>query len=134
MGGGEGRAGTDGNAGGLPASGETVGSDLNSWRIVSVAEFRVAVEPGCGARRPPPCPPPNGEGNALLAGSGAAADLAAGAVDSGDGTALEAFIETTINGTAATAASRWAAMRGPATGRCRPIWKMPNTTATRAAA
>jgi hypothetical protein len=61
-------------------------------------------------------------------------DMAAGAADAGAGTALEVFMETTISGNATAAATRCATTSGPTPAWCRPMRKMPKTTATREAA
>jgi hypothetical protein len=113
IGGGEGRGGAEGRAGSLSATGGTDGSDLSSWPIVLVAEFRVAVEPGStesgtlAVAVPPCCPanslPPWGGGlgwGLVETAAGAAEDEVA------CGIGLEAFMDTTISGTAASAARR----------------------------
>src|SRR4029077_9259076 len=129
---------TEGTTGGLPSPGGTEGSGLCSSRpIASVAEFNAAVEPGrpesglgtTPGSWPGRAPEPPG---APAAGARAAAEIVVGAAEDEPAweIGLEAFIDTTISGTAATAASRVAAARGPTPGRGLPMWKRPTTTAT----
>ena len=138
IGGGEGNGGTEGNAGVGATTGGTDGSGFSSSRTASVAEFSADVAPDLTE-----------SGKADVSGTlwgragrrlrGTTPELrlvAAGAAEAeaACGVGLDAFIETTISGTATTAATRWAAVSVAAPARCLPSWKMPKTTATRDAA
>ncbi len=138
IGGGEGKGGTEGKGGVGASTGGTDASGLNSPRTASVAEFSADVAPDLTESGKADVSGPlwRRAGRGLRGTTPELRLVAAGAAEAeaACGVGLDAFIETTISGTATTAATRWAAVSVPAAARCLPSWKMPKTTATREAA